>query len=370
MFKVVLIKDQFIKTAALVMQVISPRPSLPVLGNFLLDAQRGRLEIVGTDLETTIHHRLSAKVLGDGKITAPAKILVDFCQAVSGDNVTLELRKDTLSAKGGQAEASFPTMSEREYPDIAKFEPQGKIEIEAQELLEAIAQIAFSAAPEEGRPILTGVLLRVDKGSGEMVATDGYRLAKKGLELQGKIDVLVPARVLREAARILTDKEGTKVEIASNLENNQVRLKSTDSTITTRLLDGDYPNYEQIIPTSYVAETRLNSKEFSDAVKLAALFAKDIGNVARLSTEEGQLIVAASTASVGEATTKVAAKNSGERLKAAFNSRFLIEAAGSIKSSEIRISFSGSTSAALLRGDKDNNLTHVVMPVRTTSVDD
>jgi len=365
--RITVVRETFLKSASLVAQAINPRSNLPVLGNFLLTAQRGFLEITATDLETTITNKIPVKVEEDGKVTTPAKILIDFCQAAGGEQTNLIDEKDSLLVKAGKAEASLPTISSAEFPSVAEFETGVSLEIDKAWLLEGIAAVSFSASPEEGRPVLTGVLLSASGDRLDLVATDGYRLAKKELKVKGTLEAIVSARALQEGAKALTEQDDDMAEISINKEKNQARLKTRDLTIISRLLEGSYPNYEQIIPASFVAEVTTNTKELAEAIKLASLFAREVGNVVRLEVADRTINVSASTAQVGEAKTVVAAALAGEGLKIAFNARFLSECLAAIKSKETHISFSGASSAVLLRGTEDTSLMYVVMPVRIQS---
>ena len=365
--RITAVREAFLKSTSLAGQVINPRANLPILGNFLLNAQKGFLEITATNLETTIINKIPVKVEEDGKITTPAKILIDFCQAVRGEQINLTSEKDSLFVKTGKAEASLPTISPSEFPLVTQFETGVSFEIDKNQLLESIAAVSFNASPEEGRPVLTGVLLSASGGKLNLVATDGYRLARKELKVKGTLEAIIVARALQEGAKALAEQEDDSVEVSINKEKNQARLKTRDLAITSRLLEGSYPNYEQIIPNSFVSEVTTDTKELAEAIKLAALFARDVGNVVRFEVTDKLINISASTAQVGEAKTTIASELTGEGLKIAFNSRFLAECLTAIKSKEIRLSFSGTTSASLLRGAQDASLIYVVMPVRVQS---
>ncbi|HEX7455871.1 MAG TPA: DNA polymerase III subunit beta [Candidatus Nanoarchaeia archaeon] len=367
--KVSFIRENFLKAASLTVQVVGLKPSLPVLNNFMLSAETGFLELVATNLETTITYKIPVKVLDEGKTTVPARALIDFCQAVRSSQINLETEKENLLIQAESSRASIPTMSPSEFPKASKFESTTTLSINKSKFLEGVSQVAFSAAPEEGRPVLTGVLVKPDGEKINLVATDGYRLAEKEIKGSGKMEsgVLIPSRALREGAKAIAEQEDESIEMSVNKEKNQIQLETKNLTILSRLLEGDYPNFEQIIPASFVAEIIADTQDLVNSVKLAALFAKEVGNVVKLSVEGSSLIISASTAQVGEAQTSLSVKHKGEDLKTAFNSRFLLESLGTIKDKEIIFNLSGSTSAALLRGNQDASLTHIVMPVRAQS---
>jgi DNA polymerase-3 subunit beta len=365
--KVIILKEQFVKSTSLVGQAVSIRPNLPVLGNFLLKTSPGALEITATNLETTISEKIPVKTDEAGETTVPARLLIDLCQVAVGEKISLETEKDNLIVKVGAACANLSTIAPSEFPTPAPFVEEGGLVLERKVWQELVSAVAFCASPEGGRPVLSGILLQATGSTLNLVATDGYRLAKKEVKLKGSLLAIIPARTLSDANKALEAQEDETVEIGVNKDKNQLRLQTKDLTITTRLLEGDYPNYEQIIPTSFVTELRCSTKELADAIKLASLFAREVGNVVRLETEDKTIKVSAITAQVGEAETRLPASFTDEKIKIAFNSRFLLEALAAFKSKEIVFSFSGATSAALLRGTEDPSLVYLVMPVRIQS---
>ena len=365
--KIVATRENFLKTISLAGQVINQRPNLPVLGSLLLTAESGRLEVVATDLETTISHKTPIKIEEAGRTTVPARTLIDFCQGAAGDSVVMETAKDAVMVKLGNANANLPSISPEEFPKLDQFDLASRLEIARSDLLESISSVIFCASPEIGRPVLSGVLFKTEGNALNLVATDGYRLAKKDLNIKGDLDAILPARALSEVARGLSTQDDDTVELSTDKEKNQIQFQTKDLIITTRLIEGEYPNYSQIIPTSVASSVRVGTKELAAAIKLASVFARDVGNVVRFEAAEKGLTIEASTAQIGEAETKLSASLEGEEIKLAFNSRFLIEGLAAIKGKETSINFSGITSAALMRGTEDKSLIYVVMPVRIQS---
>lgn len=360
-----ILKENLLKNTALVGQVINPRPTLPVLANFLLEADASKLSIIGTDLQTTIKTTTPIKLVKAGKSTVPARVLVDFCQSAPSEKIECKKEKDSFVVIAGSARAVIPTISAEEFPSTGEFQAGGSFAMSTKKFVESVAQTTICAAPEEGRPLLTGVLLESAGKKLNIVATDGYRLAKKEMKAEEQIQTIIPARALREAAKAAAEQEDSDLEISVNKENNQVRIGMKNFSLFSRLLDGSYPNYDQIIPTSFITEVLVSTKELIDAIKLAALFARDVGSVVKLSIEPKEIIVNASTAQVGEARTSIPAKSKGDKVQIAFNSRFLLDLLGALKSKEASISLSGLTSAALIRGTDEKDLIYIVMPVRT-----
>jgi DNA polymerase-3 subunit beta len=365
--KITLVKDTFLRAAALTGQAVGPRPSLPVLNNFLLSAQSGVLELSATNLESTIVYKIPSKVVEKGQTTVSARTLIDFCQSAGGDQILLEEEKENIRVESEKASALIPTINASEFPTTKQFKTEQTTALSKKGFLEGAAQVALCAAPEEGRPILTGVLIEGDGKQMTEVATDGYRLAKKEISGGGELNVVVPARALKEAAKAIAEQEDDNVRVSSNNENNQIKFETKNLTVLSRLLEGDYPNYEQIIPNSFVCEAVVDTKTLIDSIKTASLFAKDVGNVVRFDVAKNKMNIYASTAQVGEAKVELSIKQGRGDLKTAFNSRFLLESLGALNSKQTAVRFSGPTSAALLEGVGDKSLLHIVMPVRAQS---
>jgi len=362
--KLICNKEQFLKAASLTTQVIASRLSLPVLGNLLLEAASGMLRITGTNLETTIIHQIAVKIEEGGETTIPARFLMDFCQAATDERVLIKTVKDSVLLESGAAKATLLTINASEFPKSSSFDIESELELEKQDFLETVSAISFCAAAEEGRPVLTGVFIKAEAGKLTLVATDGYRLGKSESKFSGDFELLIPARALQEAVKAITDQEDETIKLAIDKEKNQARMSTKNLTIVSRLLEGAYPNYEQIIPSSFISTVRVNTKELTDAVKLASLFARDVGNVARIELVEGKLKLTGATSQVGDAETEIKADIEGEKINIAFNSRFLLDSLSALKDQETEISLSGSTSAAVFRGGTRKNLSFVIMPVR------
>ncbi len=355
-----------LKALALSVQVISQRPNIPVLANFLLEAKAGRLEITATNLETTIVYSLPVSVEKEGKATIPARLLVEYCQMSSSEKIILEADEEKATLTADNSKANLATISPTEFPTIGSFEERDSFEVLRKDFLDGVSAVVFCASPEEGRPVLTGVLLRGEGKKLNLVATDGYRLARKEIGVEMGIDVLIPAKPLQEAVKGFSEEEDETLILATDRQKNQVKLSTKNLSIISRLLEGSYPNFEQIIPKNFVSTLVFDKKELSDGIKLTALLAKDVGNVVRLQSSGEAVFLKAATSQIGEAETQLSVKPEGEPIEVAFNSRFLLDALNILKGEKVVMSLSGNTSAATMQGD-DKNLLYVVMPVRVQS---
>jgi DNA polymerase-3 subunit beta len=365
--KLIINREILLKAVSLASQVIATRLSLPVLGNLLLEADSGMLKITGTNLETTIIKQLSVKVEEKGGTTIPARLLVDFCQAATSEQLAIKTVTDSILLESGDSKANLSTINPSEFPKVTVFESASTLELEKQTFLNTVSSVIFCAAAEEGRPVLTGVLIKGFSSKLVFVATDGYRLGKNEITGSGDFEALIPSRALQETIKAVADQEDETVQLSVDKEKNQAKFETKNLIIISRLLEGAYPRFEQIIPTAFCSTVTVSTKALVDAVKLGALFARDVGNVVKMEPGAGKLKLTGSTSQVGNAETEMDANIDGEKLVLAFNSRFLLDSLSAIKDDQTMISLSGSTSAAIFYGKDKKNLSFVIMPVRPQS---
>ena len=360
---------ELLKVASLVSRVVGAKPNLPILSNLLLEATKTGLQVSATNLETSIKMFVAAKVSQEGRTTVPARVLVDFISTGKGDKTQLKLVKENLEINNGETEASMATISALEFPPLP-VPPKGQgASLPAEVVTEAINQVAFAASPDEGRPVLTGVLLRGEGKKLVLVATDGYRLVKKEIPVSIDLpDLIIPARSLVEVAKLLAETAEGKVVVATLEGANQVIFTTDGFEIASRVLEGSFPNFGQIIPEKFACETEVKKEALVLAVRQVATFSRDLGNVIQVETKgKGELLFTAKTAQLGQAESRLAAPIKGEQLKIAFNAKYLLEGLNVIDDATVALKFSGTTSPTLIRAHGNENLTYIVMPVRIQS---
>ena len=358
-------KEVFQKAVGVANKVISLRPTTPVLSNLLLKTRQGGLEIVSTNLDATIKVWLGAKVIEEGETTAPARLLNEFLSTLSADKVVVSQDKETLLMSSGEASAKIPTIFAKEFPTLPHATKAGKTQIDKKTFVDSVKLVSGAASQDEGRPVLTGVLFRPNKKTTTMVATDGYRLAKKeigGLETK---EVIIPARDLIEAVKTFADSEDEKVGVNISEEENQATFIVSHMEYSTKLIAGEFPNYEQIIPDAFVTHAVFNREALLESLKIVSTFAKDLGNVVRMVLKENNSYLSASSPQIGESKVGVAPKIDGQSLEVAFNSRYLLDGISSVEGEEVEIHFAGAVNPALLKSPEDDSFVYVVMPVRT-----
>lgn len=358
-------KESFQKSLAMLSKTVPIRPTTPVLNNVLVKAQEGGLEITGTNLDTTIKDWLPAKVTKKGEVTVPIRILAELVNSLKEDRVSIELDKETVIVTTSNTTAKIPTIAATEFPTIQEPSKHKEYKVPKVDFTKAVKEVITAASQDEARMVLTGVLFTPGKDGALLVTTDGYRLAKKKTKLPLKEELIMPARDLAEIAKIAAGSEEEEVVIKVPEGNNQVGFTIGHTSYYTKLIAGEFPNYEQIIPKEFVASVKLVKEEFLEALRTATAFAKDLGNVVHLYFDEKKSFVRASSSATGESEVTLEAETSGQVIDIAFNSRYLSEGVGAITGDKIEIKFGGEVNPALIKSPTDESLIYIVMPVRT-----
>lgn len=373
--KVLLLQENLIKGISFVSRFISPNPQLQILSNIKIEAKKGQLLLSATNLETGINLKIGAKVEKGGSLTIPAKIIQEFVSLLPKDKVLLEEKESKLKISCQGYQATLNGISAAEFPQIPTLKNEKKaLSLQKEAFLEAVDQVAFSAAIDETRPVLTGVLIRKTPKGFLMAATDGYRLSLKKTKafLQKKNrpefkEVLVGSRILMEIARLLGETEG-EILFSPAEGKGQVIFKSDNWEVVTRLIEGEFPSFEKIIPQKQETKIRTGTEELLQAVRTASIFARNASNIIRwqIKKEKKQdlFLVSANAPQVGENLIVLEGTLEGKAGKIAFNSRFLLDYLNVAKTDEILFEMSGPASPGLFTLPKDKSFKHVIMPVR------
>ncbi|MEA2020210.1 MAG: DNA polymerase III subunit beta [Patescibacteria group bacterium] len=365
--KISCLQENLSEGLSIVTRVVSTTGSLPVLSNVLLETEEGRLKLQATDLETGVTTWVGAKIEEEGAITVPAKVFSRLVSDLAPGEISLKTEKKNLFLEAEGVESRFNGLSADEFPDIPEFTDEG-FELKASEIAEGIDEVIFAAAKDEGRPVLTGVLFRSSGKELVMVAVDGFRLAEKKLTFEKELpemDFIIPARTLREVSLLLGGEDQT-VKMAQVAEENQILFQVGDVRFSSRLLEGDFPNYREVVPDSFNVNIELDRAEFLKAVRLASLFAEGGANVVRLdiSPENNVLSVSANAQEIGSNKVEVPIRGEGEDSKIAFNAKYLTDCLSALSSDKVIFEMIESLKpGAILPKDVDDYL-HVIMPVR------
>lgn len=367
--KVSVLQENLIQAVTRTGRVISAKPPLPILSHVLLRATKEGLILTGSTLETTESVSVGAKIDKEGGICVPAKVFSELVSSLPQDTVVLEEKEGSLFVSCGGVRASIAGMSAGEYPPTRS--PQGKKEItlKKEDLASVLSRVLFAAATDEGRPLLTGVKI-VQKEEGALfAATDGYRLSvyRSGLSFPPGTDLVIPGRALGEILRVCQEEKEVKEVALSDTGDGQLVVRVGDTAIITRRIEGEYPNFEKIVPTKHTTTATIDVQQLVKAVKSASIFARDSANIIRLHVGKNALTISANAPQVGENTVEMDARTEGEEGDIAFNSRFLAELLSNFPGEEVVFEMTGALNPGAFRSPKDPAFLHIIMPVRVSA---
>src|SRR5438067_6048815 len=321
--KVVCARDELVQRLAVVSRALSTRSAVQILSGILLKAENGELRLAATDMEVSLRASLSAQTDGEGSVVVPGRLLVDLARLLPESDVVIEHRAEesVVHVTCGSASYTLHTYNADDFPRLPDVDAVATFSVDREALLETIARVARSASRDESRPVLTGILVRFEAGKLVMAATDSYRLSVKEtpLETEGaELEAIVPARALQELSRVAQSGD----EIQAGVHENQVVFLADGVILTSRRIDGQFPNYKQLLPETFEHELTLPRTELLDVVRRAAVMAQR-NSPLRLRFAEGELIVSAQTQDVGEARESMPVAYTGEPLEIGFDAGVL-----------------------------------------------
>ncbi len=358
-------QEQLAKGVSLVSRVASVRSTLPVLANILLKTEGGRLRLTTTDLEVGLTTWIRAKIDTEGAFTVPARLLVDFVSNNTDDQLTLELKGETLSIRSEHHQVTMNGIPESEFPLIPAVTGATEFTLPVATVRELVSQTLFAAATDDTRPVLAGVLFAATDATLTVAATDSYRLAERKVALPTPVTTpfrrIVPHRSLAELQRMLPA-EG---EVSFAFMENQVQLTVVDRELVSRLIDGNFPDYQQIIPKKPVTTTIVNRSALIDAVRLASFFARDSSNHVKAAVSTTTMTILAVSAQLGQSQSTISVESTGEPLEIAYNAKFLLDVLQVMAGETLSIEFSGPVAPSLLTDPTIPAAQFIVMPLRT-----
>lgn len=362
--KVTVTQENLNKALSAVSRVASSKTSLPILSNILLRTENNRLVVAATNLEMASVHYIGAKVEKEGSITIPARLVTEFVSNLPKDNVVLKVNESKLDILSGNYTSTINGVLADEFPTLPTIQPTGSFEIASDLLKQTISQTIITASHDDTRPVLTGVLCHSFNGSLYFAATDGYRLSeKKTIATEETIKALIPASTLQEIARVIPEDCET-VEVM--FDDSQIRFNMGDIEVTSRLIDGNFPDYRQLIPKTTENTAELQAAELVRVTKIASLFARESGGSVTIHTDTTRSVVSIhSVASqLGENTSEAEAKVSGEG-SVTLNSRYLLEALSCVDTPNVIFGFSGKLAPCVVTPVGDDSYQHIVMPLKS-----
>ena len=373
--KVTILQENLARGLGIVSRAVSPRSTLPVLANIMLATDEGRLRLSATNLEMGITCWIGARIEDEGSTTVPARTLADLINTLPGDQValTLDAANQTLNVRSGTSTNDIKGIDAQEFPPMPVPDMEGAVQLNVVDFREMIHQVAFSASTDEARPVLMGVLVVVEGDRITMAAADGFRLSVRNASLSAPapqpVNIIVPARALNELARIASDGEES-ISMVVPKGRGQVVFRVKDAELVSQLIDGTFPDYQQIIPRSYKSRTLVSTVSLLKACKQAEIFAREGSNVARLDIkaaqgemEPSEVEISATSEETGKNETIVEASVDGSGVLIAFNVKYLREALEVIKTPNVALETSAANAPGVLRPVGEDDFLHVIMPM-------
>jgi len=373
--RVTVLQENLARGLGIVSKAVSPRSTLPVLANVLIASDEGRLRLSATNLEMGITCWIPARIEEEGSTTVPARTFSDLVSTLPGDQVSLKLDVETqsLNVRGGTSTNDIKCIDAQEFPPLPVPDLDGAMQINSGDFREMIHQVAFAASSDEARPVLMGVLIQVDKEKLTMAAADGFRLSVRNAVLSAPVaapvSAIVPAQALRELARVATDSE-EPIYMVLPKGRGQVIFRVKDVEVVSQLIDGSFPDFNQIIPRSYKARTLVSTASLLKACKQAEIFAREGSNVARFNIKSAQgemqpseVEISATSEETGKNETIVEATVDGSGVLIAFNVKFLREALEVIRTPNVALETSAANAPGVVRPVGEDDFLHVIMPM-------
>jgi DNA polymerase III subunit beta len=361
--KTVCPRAELARALAIVSRGVSTRTTVQILAGILLDATSGTLELAATDMELSLRTSFEATVEAEGSVVVPGRLLLELARLLPDADVSIEhkLEEAVVEVRCGSATYRLHTYNAEDFPRLPDAEGVERHQVERETLLETVARVSRSASRDESRPVLTGVLMRFEPGKLVMAATDSYRLSVKETPLRGsapELEAIVPARALAELTRIA--QAGETIELG--VHENQMVFGTGDAWLTTRRIDGQFPNYKQLVPETFEHEVALPRSELLDVVRRVSVMAQR-NSPLRLRFADGELTVSAQTQDVGEARESLPVEFGADPLEIGFNADFLRDGVESVVGEHARLKLISPLRPGLIQGESDD-FQYLIMPIR------
>jgi DNA polymerase-3 subunit beta len=365
--KISLERDVLLSQLQTVSRVASTRSAIQALSGVQLTASESGCELRATDMDVGLRVPLAAEVAREGTVVLPARLLLDVVRSLPADSVTLELRpaEQDIELVSGNATFHIRTLRGEDFPPFPEPDPDSAVELPADAFVATALKVAGSASRDETRPVLTGILVSASERELRMVATDSYRLSVKETTLEAPLssgfEVNVPARALQELARLVTHADDAPLQVS--VRQNQVLFTLGRVILSSRLIDGQFPNYRQLLPESFEHELRLAGPEFTDVVRRVSLLAQKNAPL-RLAFAPGELTVSAQTPDVGEALESMPVAFQGEPLEIGFNPEYLRAGLESIDEGDVLLKLISPLRPGLIEAGDESRFRYLIMPIR------
>ena len=360
-------KDQIISGLQAVQNVVSSRTTLPILSNVLLRAEGDRLEFTATDLDVTVSSSVEAKVGKPGATTVPVKKLFGIVRELPAGEIEIEVDdKNVCSVRAGASFYKIHGLAADEFPPLPKFKDDKKVSVPQEKLKGMMKKTSFGISTDESRYVLNGIFISLKDHKMTMVATDGRRLALVDEEMdvseQSQGEFIVPAKAVNELNRLLTDKGEVELRYTDNQASFTLKDEQGSVLIITKLIEGNYPNYRQVIPNEVKERISLSREEFLHALRRAEIMTSEKSNSVKLTFGKNNLAITANSPEVGEARESLAINYKGKEMAIAFNPKYMIDPLNALTEDEVFIELIDELSPGVLK--INGPFLYVVMPMR------
>ncbi len=363
--KTVCLQENLKNALNIIERATGQNSTLPILSNILLETENGQLRISATNLELGIITWIPAKIDIKGNICVQSKIFNGFINNLSNGKTEISLKETVLNVKKDDFEASIPTTDPKNFPIIPKISSDKKIQLKQKELKEGIIKVLNSAAISDLKPEITGIYFNFKKDGLRLASTDSFRLSENNIILKENIrsddNFILPIKTAQELNRLLKD---TEDEINIFIDKNQIMFEFDSIQIYSKLIDGQYPPYEQIIPKTFKTKTIFKKQDFSNALKIASVFCGKTNDV-KIKINKDNIEIFAQDSEKGENKNKISAKTEGLEIETAFNYKYLVDGINNIGDTDIIFSFNEKNTPSLISGLKEKDYVYIVMPIRS-----
>ncbi len=374
--KLSILKENFLAGLNVISRATSRSITLPILNNILLSTEKNFLKMSATDLELGARYWALSKVEKEGAITVPAKFLTSLINFIPDEKINLETKDSILYLEGENYKNQVKGSKAEEFPIIPEAKSDKVLEVDGRILSEGLSQIIDTTSPSQTRPEISGVYFSLIEGLMEIAATDSFRLAEKKISLKKAsfaqdFSLIVPSKIIRELISIFGESsKKLKIYFSPNqimFESEITEIPHPQIQIVSRLIEGEYPDYKEIIPKKFKTQLVLQKQDFSNQIKAASLFSGKINEIKlKADPSQGVLKIFAQNPDLGQSKSQIKGKVKGDKIEASFNYRFLVGGLSNIKSKEVIFELNGEEGPGVLRPAGDESFIYVVMPIKSS----
>lgn len=369
--KIICLQENFKRGLINVSGITGKNLTLPILNNILLSADKKQLKLSTTDLEMAITSQISCKIEKEGSITIPAKLLVNFVNNLPNKKIDINIKNNTAFLKCENYNSSIKGLDAKDFPLIPKIKSEAILEIDSYELKNALEGVIGFVSISDIRPEISGVLFNLNNEKKiKLVATDSFRLGEKILNIkEAKFkkeeigSIIIPYKTIQELNRVISNQENATLKIS--IENNQILFNLPETQIISRLIEGNYPSYQQLISKQFDTTIILKRDELVKAVKIGSFFSSKINDIRiRVNSKKSSIEVFSQDVELGENSSEVAGEIKGKDLEIIFNHKYLLDGLNNIDTEKIMMGFNGETSPGIIRPEGKEDFTYVIMPIK------